>query len=243
MKLKFANFKMNMTASGLRSYLSAILPEIKEYEKQVAFFTPCVNLFVFRDFEGEFGIGAQNFYFEEKGAFTGEVSLSMLKELNVSLALVGHSERRQIFGESNELIGKKLSAALKAGIEPVLCIGESLEERQAGVAFEVIKSQLRLALGNVDKLKSLIIAYEPIWAIGSGNPASPEDAEKMHGFIKETVKSILESSELSVKVLYGGSVNLENAGEFLKMPNVDGLLVGGASLDPAKFAKIVKADC
>ncbi|MEN3033413.1 MAG: triose-phosphate isomerase [Aquificaceae bacterium] len=241
MKLKFANFKMNMTPSELREYLKVILPEIKGLEKGVAFFAPCASLFVFKDFEGEFAIGAQNFYFEKKGAYTGEVSLRMLKELNVSLALVGHSERRQIFGESNEVIAKKVKSAIEESIQPVLCVGESLEERQAGVAFEVVKSQLRLALGDIQSLERLIVAYEPIWAIGSANPAKPEDAQQMHQIIKDSVKA-LYSQDIDIKVLYGGSVSAENAEEFLKMPDVDGLLVGGASLDPVKFAKIVKAE-
>ncbi len=181
-------------------------------------------------------LGAQNCYHEQKGAFTGEVSLDMLKELGVSYVIVGHSERRWIFGETDELINKKVIACLEKDIRPILCVGEKIEEREAGMTLKVIESQLKLALSGLDDVSNRIdIAYEPVWAIGSGNPATPEDAQLVHRFIKDLLGD--------VRVLYGGSVNPQNAKDFLSMPDVDGLLVGTASLDPSSFAQIVKASC
>jgi len=180
-------------------------------------------------------LGAQNVFYEPKGAFTGEVSVSMLKDLGVHFVIVGHSERRWIFGESDEVINKKLLACLEGGLRPILCVGERIEEREAGLTFKVIETQLRIGLSSLENHIHMIdIAYEPVWAIGSGNPATPEDAQKVHRFIKDFLGK-------EVRVLYGGSVNPENAKEFMKMQDIDGLLVGGASLDPESFSKIVKS--
>ncbi len=171
-------------------------------------------------------VGAQNCYFENKGAFTGEISPVSLKDMGCSFTLIGHSERRSIFNESNETLHKKISAALKAGLQVVYCIGESLSERENGLTDQVLSQQL-----SVLKSEKIMIAYEPIWAIGTGKTATPEMAEESHSFIKR----FLNNKNLDLPVLYGGSVKPENIGALWEMPNIDGFLVGGASLSPLDF--------
>jgi len=237
MKLIVANWKMNKTPKETKEYLETFLRLIEGVDDNVEILIcpPFTSLCIAWDIlkGSKVKLGAQNCHYEQKGAFTGEISLDMLKELGVSYVIVGHSERRWIFGETDELINKKVIACLEKGIRPILCVGEKIEEREAGMTLKVIESQLKLALSGLDEVSERIdIAYEPVWAIGSGNPATPEDAQLVHSFIKELLGK--------VRVLYGGSVNPQNAGEFLSMPDVDGLLVGGASLDPSSFAQIVK---
>jgi len=237
MKLIVANWKMNKTPKETKEYLETFLRLIEGVDDNVEILIcpPFTSLCIAWDIlkGSKVKLGAQNCHYEQKGAFTGEISLDMLKELGVSYVIVGHSERRWIFGETDELINKKVIACLEKGIRPILCVGEKMEEREAGMTLKVIESQLKLALSGLDGVSERIdIAYEPVWAIGSGNPATPEDAQLVHSFIKELLGK--------VRVLYGGSVNPQNAGEFLSMPDVDGLLVGGASLDPSSFAQIVK---
>ncbi|WP_029551859.1 triose-phosphate isomerase [Thermocrinis jamiesonii] len=237
MKLIVANWKMNKTPKETKEYLETFLRLIEGVDDNVEILIcpPFTSLCIAWDIlkGSKVKLGAQNCHYEQKGAFTGEISLDMLKELGVSYVIVGHSERRWIFGETDELINKKVIACLEKGIRPILCVGEKMEEREAGMTLKVIESQLKLALSGLDEVSERIdIAYEPVWAIGSGNPATPEDAQLVHSFIKELLGK--------VRVLYGGSVNPQNAGEFLSMPDVDGLLVGGASLDPSSFAQIVK---
>jgi len=237
MKLIAANWKMNKTPKETKEYLETFLRLIEGVDDNVEILIcpPFTSLCIAWDIlkGSKVKLGAQNCHYEQKGAFTGEISLDMLKELGVSYVIVGHSERRWIFGETDELINKKVIACLEKGIRPILCVGEKIEEREAGMTLKVIESQLKLALSGLDEVSERIdIAYEPVWAIGSGNPATPEDAQLVHSFIKELLGK--------VRVLYGGSVNPQNAGEFLSMPDVDGLLVGGASLDPSSFAQIVK---
>ena len=237
MKLIVANWKMNKTPKETKEYLETFLRLIEGVDDNVEILIcpPFTSLCIAWDIlkGSKVKLGAQNCHYEQKGAFTGEISLDMLKELGVSYVIVGHSERRWIFGETDELINKKVIACLEKGIRPILCVGEKIEEREAGMTLKVIESQLKLALSGLDEVSERIdIAYEPVWAIGSGNPATPEDAQLVHSFIKELLGK--------VRVLYGGSINPQNAGEFLSMPDVDGLLVGGASLDPSSFAQIVK---
>ena len=179
--------------------------------------------------------GAQNVHFEQSGAYTGEVSLPMLADCKTDFAIIGHSERRQHFGESDELIGKKVKAALDFGLIAVLCVGETLEEREAGEALSVVSRQLDIALDGIDSFDNLVIAYEPVWAIGTGKAATPEDAEAVHKHIAEHLKSA------DVPLLYGGSVKPENAKELLSQPHIDGALVGGASLKAASFNALMEA--
>jgi triosephosphate isomerase (TIM) len=189
------------------------------------------------------GLGAQNVHPDEQGAFTGEVSAPMLEALKVGYAIVGHSERRQLFGETDEFVNKKVRAALAHGIAPILCVGETLEERDLGNTEEKVSGQLRADLRNVteEQAAGLVVAYEPIWAIGTGRNAEPADAGETIGLIRSTLAD-LYSKELAdgVRVQYGGSVRAGNIRDFMAHPEIDGALVGGASLDPEEFALIVK---
>lgn len=245
MKLIAANWKMNKTPSQTKEYLDAFLPLVKGIEdREILICPPFTSLCVASDMlKGtKVKLGAQNVHYEEKGAFTGEVSIDMLKELDVSYVIVGHSERRWVFGESDEMINRKLIACLEKGVRPILCIGERIEDREAGLTFKVVETQLRFALSGMEMYANMLdIAYEPVWAIGSGNPATPEDAQHVHSFIKDLVSKMSANSSTGVRVLYGGSVNPSNAKEFMRMPHVDGLLVGGASLDPESFYKVINS--
>ncbi len=245
MKLIAANWKMNLTPSQTRDYIKSFLPLVEGIsDREILLCPPFTSLCIAQELlqESNVKLGAQNCHHEQKGAYTGEVSLDMLKDLGVSYVIVGHSERRWIFGESDELINKKLTACLRAGIRPLLCVGERAEEREAGLTFKVVEAQIRLALSGMEGYTdSIDIAYEPVWAIGTGNPATPEDAQLVHAFIKDLIQQINPQHAGRTRVLYGGSVNPKNAGEFMKMKDVDGLLVGGASLDPEAFAQIVKS--
>ncbi|MFN3599602.1 MAG: triose-phosphate isomerase [Aquificaceae bacterium] len=245
MKLISANWKMNLTPSQTVQYLQKFLPLVEDVkDREILLCPPFTSLCVAYEMLKDKGVklGAQNCYHERKGAFTGEISLSMLKDLGVSYVIVGHSERRWIFGESDELINKKLTACLEEGISPILCVGERIEEREAGLTFKVVETQIRLALSSIESFTdSIDIAYEPVWAIGTGNPATPEDAQLVHAFIKDLLYTLNPKHEGRTRVLYGGSVNPQNASHFMAKRDVDGLLVGGASLDPEAFSKIVES--
>ena len=189
-------------------------------------------------------IGAQNMYYEEKGAFTGEVSPVFLKELGCKYVILGHSERRDIFNESDDLINKKLKKALKAGLNPIVCIGEHLEERETGRTKDVIENQFKLTFKDLksEELNRVTIAYEPIWAIGTGKTATPEQAEEIHIFIRELIASIYgKNTAETVRIQYGGSIKPTNAKEIFKKENIDGGLVGGASLQSKSLYEIIKA--
>ena len=189
------------------------------------------------------GLGAQDVYWEEKGAFTGEVSASMLAKMAVSHVIVGHSERRHLFGETDEMVNKKTRAVLQADMQPIVCVGETLEQREAGDAENVVVSQVKGALSRLDtsSIGSLSIAYEPVWAIGTGRTALPDDAGLVAGVIRETLMTTADSDVAQqVRVLYGGSVNAANIKDFMAKQDIDGALVGGASLDPDQFAAIIR---
>jgi triosephosphate isomerase len=243
MKLISANWKMNMIPTQTKDYIARFLPLVRDVkDREILLCVPCTSLCVASELlKGtHIKLGAQNVYYEPKGAFTGEISVDMLKDLGVSYVIIGHSERRWIFGENDEMINKKLLACLDGGIRPILCVGERWEEREAGLTFKVVETQIRLALSSLEDYTDMIdIAYEPVWAIGSGNPATPKDAQTVHKFIKDVLRSINKKYQGKTRVLYGGSVNLNNAREFINTQDVDGLLVGGASLDPESFAQIV----
>jgi len=190
------------------------------------------------------GLGAQNVYFEPKGAFTGEVSVSMLKDVGCSYVLCGHSERRHVFGECDEWINKKVHAAISGGLLPILCIGELLEERQAAKTETVVHKQLEKGLAGLEaaKMGAVTIAYEPVWAIGTGLTATPDQAQEVHSFIRSLLAD-LYGAELAdqIRIQYGGSVKPNNTAELMKEPDVDGLLVGGASLKAEDFLAIIEA--
>lgn len=187
-------------------------------------------------------IAAQNVFWEEKGAFTGEIAAGMLKALNVAQVIIGHSERRQYFGETDETVNKRIKAALAAGLEPIVCVGETLEQREGGLTMDVIETQVKGALEGLSDqaAKRLILAYEPVWAIGSGRTATPEIAQKVHGNIREILSNIFNKGLANeIRILYGGSVKSENAASLMGQEDIDGALVGGASLKADDFIKII----
>jgi triosephosphate isomerase len=192
----------------------------------------------------DFGLGAQNVHWEEKGAFTGEISPVMLAALKCSYVIVGHSERRWVFGESDQVVAKKARAVFAHDMVPIVCVGEKLEERDAGRTADVVEGQVKAALGGLDPANAarLVIAYEPVWAIGTGRNANPADAGEVISLIRRTVDGLFGGQTgQAVRVQYGGSVKAGNIREFMAHPEIDGALVGGASLDPEEFALIVKA--
>jgi triosephosphate isomerase len=189
-------------------------------------------------------VGSQDVYFEAGGAFTGETSTDMLKDLGCQFAILGHSERRNVIGECDALINKKVHATLNAGLVAVLCVGELLEEREAGKTIDVVKSQFEGSLVNVtaEQMKNVVVAYEPVWAIGTGKTASPEQAQEVHADLRKIIASHYNQDVAdSVRILYGGSVKPDNAAELMSQPDIDGALVGGASLKADSFAAIIAA--
>ncbi|NWF48926.1 MAG: triose-phosphate isomerase [Ignavibacteriaceae bacterium] len=189
-------------------------------------------------------LGAQNLYFEDSGAFTGEVSARMLKSVGCEYVIIGHSERRTIFKEDDDLINKKIKKALSAGLKPIFCIGETLEERESGVTKNVVEKQLNLGLNSIteDNLERIIIAYEPVWAIGTGKTATPEQAQEVHEFIRSVIESKYSAQAAKVLIIqYGGSVKPDNAAALLSQKDIDGALVGGACLKAESFIQIIMA--
>jgi len=187
---------------------------------------------------------AQNVHPEEKGAFTGEVSSSMLADLGCAYTIVGHSERRALFGETSEFVARKAEALLAHGIRPIVCVGETLEERESERTFEVVGQQLDESLSRIpdDQADVVVVAYEPVWAIGTGRTATPEMAQEVHGFIRERLGTRFGASGAVIRIQYGGSVKPDNAAALMAQPDIDGALVGGASLEPDSFAAIVRFD-
>lgn len=235
---------MYMTPSEAVNLVRELIPLVKDSNTEVVVIPPFVDLTVVeKEINGtNISLGAQNMYWEEKGAFTGEVSPLMLKEIGVKYVIIGHSERRQYFGETDETVNKKVLSALDHGLMPIICVGESLSQREAGKAFEIVENQTKEALKNVPEkeIEKIVIAYEPIWAIGTGKTATSKDANEVIKLIRSTV-SKLYGSEISqlVRIQYGGSVKPNNAAELMAESDIDGALVGGASLVATDFAKIV----
>lgn len=192
-------------------------------------------------------VAGQNVYFEDQGAFTGEISAPMLKDAGCAWSLVGHSERRQLFGETDASVQKKLFALRKHGLAPIACLGETLSEREGGVTYDVLRRQLDAMTASLDAqeatalLTGLVLAYEPVWAIGTGRTAKSSDAQSAHAFLRDRIRDRYGEVADTVRILYGGSVKPDNAAELLAQPDVDGVLVGGASLDAAGFARIIQA--
>lgn len=240
------NWKMNMTATETKKFaeeLKKIMPRAKWCDTLIC--VPACNISVamkaFKDLK--ISVGAENVYFEEKGAYTGEISADMLKDLGVKYVIVGHSERRQYFCETDATVNKKVLAVLNAGMSPIICVGESLEQREAGVTAEWIALQVKSALNGVpaEKLRRCIIAYEPIWAIGTGETATPEQAEEVCQHIRTIIRKRFGSKNArAMTILYGGSMNEKNAFELLAQPDIDGGLIGGASLVSEKFVRIIE---
>ena len=241
------NWKMNMTATETKKFaedMKKIMPRAKWCETLIC--VPACNIQtaakVFKDLR--ISVGAENVYFEEKGAYTGEVSAEMLKDLGVKYVIVGHSERRQYFCETDATVNKKVHAAINAGLFPIICVGESLEQRELGVTMELIAYQVKCALAGVpaDKMRHVVIAYEPLWAIGTGKTATAEQAGEVCQAIRAVIRKLYGAHVArSVTIQYGGSMNAKNAAELLAQPDVDGGLIGGASLKPADFVQIINS--
>jgi triosephosphate isomerase (TIM) len=241
-----ANWKMYKTPAEARSFVSTFLQNPLPTKAEVALFPPAIDLpaTIEAAKNSALKIGAQNIYFADEGAFTGEISAPMVVAAGATHVLVGHSERRQYFCETDELVNKKLHAALRHELIPILCIGESLEQRENGETGAVLRRQTSRALANIDAAQAapILIAYEPVWAIGTGKTATPEIAQEAHAEIRHEVAQLLgKHAADAMRILYGGSVKPENASELCKQSDIDGALVGGASLDPVSFGKIVAA--
>ncbi len=237
------NWKMNLTLSQGEEFIDILLSKLsgKEFSRQLLLapnFTLLAAL-ARRCIGSDIGLAAQNCASQEAGAFTGETSVAMLKDAGAAYVLVGHSERRQIFGERDDLLRLKARVVTSGGLVPIFCVGETLDQRQGGQAFEVISDQLRCGLDEFPG-SQLIVAYEPVWAIGTGQTATPEDACTMHAHIRKFLEAQFFWGE-RVPILYGGSAKPENAAELLAQPEVNGLLVGGAALDPDSFLQIALA--
>jgi len=239
-----ANWKMHKTVAEAGEFVDALLPQIAATQNDVAICPPftALSAVVERRHGTAVKVAAQNMHEEGSGAFTGEVSAPMLGEVGVEAVVLGHSERRQYFGETDEALARKVPAALEAGLEPILCVGESEDARDAGQTDAVLERQLQADLAEVvgGKLGVVVIAYEPIWAIGTGRTATPEQAQEACAFIRDFVRERGGPGE-AVRIIYGGSVKPGNAAELIGQPDIDGALVGGASLDADDFAAIVKA--
>lgn len=246
MRLPFiaGNWKMFKTKKEALEFAEEFRELYKDTDVQTAICAPFTDLEALVEaFKGtDIKVGAQNMHFADEGAYTGEISMAMLEEIGVDFCIVGHSERRQYFGETDETVNKKLKKLFEGPIRPILCVGESLEERDADKAFDVVGGQIKADLEGIDAadVKKLVIAYEPIWAIGTGRTATPDQAEEMCAFIRKTLIEIY-GEEVSDEVIiqYGGSVKPANATEIMNMDEIDGALVGGASLKPKDFMEII----
>jgi len=241
-----ANWKMNHGPQDTRAYLQRFLEVFPpEDDRTVIFFPSAISLvvagFALRD-RPDIALGVQNIHWEEKGAFTGENSAVMARDAGAKFALVGHSERRHTFGEGDELAAKKCAAAFKAGLIAILCVGEKIEERERNTTQSVVLRQLKTGISRLTEAQvaQMAVAYEPVWAIGTGHTATPEDATTVHTTIRRALREVVSNKYTQIPILYGGSVNRENAESLLRAPEVDGLLVGGASLDPDTWAAIAR---
>ena len=240
------NWKMNKTPAEAKELISAIAPLVKDAGCDVVACTPFVDLASAQEAAAgtNIQIGAENCHWEKSGAYTGEISAEMLASMGVNIVIIGHSERRQYFGETDVTVQKRVRAALDAGLTVILCVGETLEQREQGITSELVAMQTKIALGGVseEELKRVIIAYEPVWAIGTGKTATAQQANEVCHTIREGIASVYSQAAADgITIQYGGSMNAGNAAELLAQPDVDGGLIGGASLKPQDFATIVKA--
>lgn len=239
------NWKMNMTPSETKTLVSELIPLVKDAECEVVICPPYVDLALTKELTANTNIkvGAQNVHWADKGAFTGEISVPMLKCIGVEYAIIGHSERRQFFGETNENVNRRAKAALAGGITPIICVGETLQQRENGETDKLVTSQTLAALDGManEDVKKAVIAYEPIWAIGTGKTASAEDANTTIAVIRNSISDKFgKETGDAVRIQYGGSMNPKNVNELMAMPEIDGGLIGGASLKAEDFSKVVK---
>jgi triosephosphate isomerase len=247
-KIVAANWKMNMTQAESARFVESFVRDAGEItDVEVVIIPPFTAIAKVTEGLGRaqnIKVGAQNMYWEKNGAFTGEISAALLRDLFVHYVVLGHSERRSLFGETDEIVNRKVRAALEAKLRPIVCIGETLEQRDKGNVEKILATQLRGSLADLTpkELQETVIAYEPVWAIGTGRNATPAQAQEAHAFIRHTLSEMAdEAAAERVRIQYGGSVKPENARELMIQADIDGALVGGASLDARSFAQIVKA--
>ncbi|MBI2603621.1 MAG: triose-phosphate isomerase [Deltaproteobacteria bacterium] len=242
-----ANWKMNMSLADLEGYIDTLKKNrnVQSGDRLLETVLAMPYPFLFRARELIRGtrirLGAQNAHWQERGAFTGEVSIGMLKELGVTEVILGHSERRQQFGEYDEVVAKKVQTCIHHDMRALLCVGETLEERKSGQTFSVVQRQLDAVFSGLADLTKLVIAYEPVWAIGTGVSASSAQAQEVHRFIRDKAKQKFGDAADSLLILYGGSMNLSNVRELVAQPDIDGGLIGGASLDASLFSQMLDA--
>ena len=246
-KVIAGNWKMNMLPNEAMDFIQELTPLVKDTKNEVILCVPYTDLFyALLHVQGtNIKIGAQNMHWEEKGAYTGEVSGEMLKSINVEYVIIGHSERRAYFNETDETVNKKIKAALKNELKPIVCVGESLEQKEAGKTEEIITTQVEKAFKEIsgEDAKKIIIAYEPIWAIGTGKTATADDANNSIKAIRNKINSMYGADVAdNIHILYGGSVKSSNAKELFETSDIDGALIGGASLKVDEFAKIANYD-
>ena len=246
-KVIAGNWKMNMLPNETINFIEQFAPLVKDTKNEVILCVPFTDLFyALLHVQGtNIKIGAQNMHWEEKGAYTGEVSAQMLKSIGTEYVIIGHSERRQYFAETDETVNKKIKSALTVGLKPIVCVGETLEQRENGKTEEIVTNQVEKAFNNLkaEDLKNIIIAYEPIWAIGTGKTATKEEANETFALIRNKVAEMYGQNDANeIIIQYGGSVKASNAKELFEMSDIDGGLVGGASLKPDEFSKIVNFD-
>jgi triosephosphate isomerase len=244
------NWKMNKTVAEARQLVSTMSPKLQQIHNVEKVLCPpfiAIPLLAEMLKGSGIGLGAQNLYWEEKGAFTGETAPGMIREF-CDYVIIGHSERRTYFGETDETVNRKVSAAIKAGLTPIVCVGETLDQYEAGLTSEVVRRQIKVGLAGIDPVdpasaRRIIVAYEPVWAIGTGKASSGENANHVHQQVIRPALSDLfeEENAAAIRILYGGSVTASNASEFFAFPDIDGALVGGASLKPDEFIAITKA--
>jgi triosephosphate isomerase (TIM) len=246
-KILAANWKMNFTDSEAESFLESFVSEIRDFNDVdvviIPPFTAIPALVTASERIQAIRVGAQNMHWEKSGAFTGEISATMLRALYVRYVILGHSERRTLFGETDEIVNRKVKAALDAGLRPIFCLGESLHERDSNQVEQVLERQIRKGLAGVSPhdLTEVVVAYEPCWAIGTGRTATPAEAEIAHAFIRSILVAVSDRTTADrIRIQYGGSVKPDNVEQLMRQKNIDGALVGGASLDPRSFAQIIR---
>ncbi len=238
------NWKMNKGIKEANELIEALIPLVQDASAECVFCPPYIDLVdaVHRTKDTNVEIGAQNMHWEEHGAFTGEIAGEMLKEIGVKFVIIGHSERRQYFNETDDTVNKKTLKALKLDLTPIVCCGETLEQRESGKAEDIVVNQIKAGLKDIDDISKVVVAYEPIWAIGTGKTASNAEANEACGWVRSTIETMYgKDAAEAVRIQYGGSVKPSNVVELMQEPNIDGALVGGASLT-ADFAAIVKYD-
>jgi triosephosphate isomerase len=247
-KIVAANWKMNMTQAESARFVQSLLLDLGDItDVEVVIVPPFTAIAKVMEALGSsqsIKVGAQNMHWEPNGAFTGEISAALLRDLLVRYVVLGHSERRAFFGETDEIVNRKVRAAHEATLRPIVCIGETLEQRDKGSVEKILSIQLRGGLKDLNEkeLQETVIAYEPVWAIGTGRNATPEQAQEAHAFIRHTLREMSDEATADrIRIQYGGSVKSENARDLMTQPDIDGVLVGGASLDPRSFAQIVSA--